>query len=157
MSKSTNTYCGMKNLGNTCFLNTTVQLMCHTLELSDYLNKPSYKKTLKPILDTNVTEEFNELRVLMRDKEGTIVPKRFIQIVFEVAKKKNRDLFTYFAQNDVSEFFCFLLECMHNSLSRPIEVNITGTTENNVDKVAYTCFKALKNVYEKEYTVTNYI
>lgn len=145
-------YCGLRNLGNTCFLNTTLQILSHTTMFTNFLNKKDYKKVLKPIVDSCVTEEFDELRTLMYEKEGTIIPKRFIQKVFEVSKKKGRDLFTHWAQNDVSEFFGFIMECMHNSISRPIEVNITGKSENNTDKMAILCYNEMKNVYEKEYS-----
>ena len=145
-------YCGLRNLGNTCFLNTTVQILCHTTMFTNFLNKKSYKKYLKPMIDTCITEEFDDLRILMYEREGTIIPKRFIQKVFEVSKKKGRDIFTHWAQNDVSEFFGFVMECMHNSISRPIEVNITGTSENSTDKMAILCYNEVKNVYEKEYS-----
>ena len=69
-----------------------------------------------------------------------------------MSKKKGRDIFTHWAQNDVSEFFGFVMECMHNSISRPIEVNITGTSENSTDKMAILCYNEVKNIYEKEYS-----
>ena len=34
---------GLANLGNSCYLNACMQIISHTYELSDFLNKGDYK------------------------------------------------------------------------------------------------------------------
>ena len=38
---------GLANLGNTCFLNSTIQILSHTYEFNDFLENKNYPKVTK--------------------------------------------------------------------------------------------------------------
>ena len=38
---------GLSNLGNTCFINSCMQVISHTYELNEFLNNDAYKKKIK--------------------------------------------------------------------------------------------------------------
>lgn len=145
-------YIGLKNLGNTCFLNSCLQALSHTRDLNVLLDN---KTKNKDDSDGLILDEWNDLRTLIWENNGVISPNKFVRSVHKVAKEKDRDLFTGWSQNDISEFLLFIMECIHNSISRPVNVTVSGKKENDRDNVAVKCYNYLKEVYAKEYSEIN--
>ena len=146
-------YTGLVNLGNTCFLNSCMQVLNHTYELNEFLSSPKYERCLKSnIPDSIIIKEWNNLREVMWSQNGTVSPNRFVYNVQQLAMKKGRDLFTGWAQNDLPEFLLFMIECMHNSLSRSVTMKIMGNVENKMDKMATECYNMLQQTYSSEYS-----
>jgi ubiquitin C-terminal hydrolase len=143
---------GLANLGNTCFINSCLQVLSHTYELNDFLEKKTYLKKLNNKYDSAILIEWDSLRQLLWEKNCIISPNKFITTIQKVAKIKERDLFTGYSQNDLPEFLLFLIDCFHNSLSREINMTITGHVENDTDKIAAICFEMVKNMYSKDYS-----
>jgi len=143
---------GLANLGNTCFINSCMQVLSHTYELNDFLEKESYKKKLKNKVDSILILEWDNLRKIMWESNCIISPGKFLQSVQKVAQVKGLEMFTGYSQNDLPEFLLFIIDCFHNSLSREIKMTISGTPENETDKIAIMCFEMIKNMYSKEYS-----
>jgi ubiquitin carboxyl-terminal hydrolase 8 len=143
---------GLANLGNTCFLNSCMQVLSHTYELNDFLNLETYKKKLKNNYDSALLIEWDELRKLLWSENCIISPSKFVKTVQKLAKIKDRELFTGFSQNDVSEFLVFIIDCFHNALSREVNMTIQGTVENERDKIALLCLERIKQMYSKDYS-----
>lgn len=146
----TNKPCGLANLGNTCFLNSCVQVFNQIEEIDALIPKCSpHADPKKP--DTAVLSEWIQLKRAMI-QTNMFVPSKFVKTIHHIAHIKGRDLFTGFAQNDMPEFLLFIIECMHNSVSRGISMRIRGKSENSVDDLAVQCYSMLKTTYEKEYS-----
>jgi len=143
---------GLANLGNTCFINSCIQILSHTYELNNFLEDELYKNKLNKKYDSIMLVEWDNLRKIMWNSNCIISPAKFIGIVQKIAKIKGMDMFTGFSQNDLPEFLLFIVDCFHNGLSREIKMTISGNPENETDTIALKCFEMIKNMYSKEYS-----
>jgi len=143
---------GLANLGNTCFINSCIQVLSHTYELNNFLEQETYKNKLRKKYDSALFLEWDNLRKIMWNENCVVSPGKFIKTIQKVAQLKGMEMFTGYSQNDLPEFLLFLIDCFHTSLSREIKMTISGKPENETDIVAIKCFEMIKNMYSKEYS-----
>jgi len=142
---------GLANVGNSCCINSCMQLLSHTYELNDFLDNFN-KSKINNNIDATVFNEWNNLRTLMWSENCTIAPWGFIKAIQRVAKEKKQDIFSGYAQNDVCEFLLFIIDCLHSGIKREVEMSINGNVMNKVDTLATECYKMMQNMYRKEYS-----
>tara|TARA_A100001015_G_C14929002_1_gene687674 strand:- start:369 stop:1373 length:1005 start_codon:yes stop_codon:yes gene_type:complete len=151
MSKNNSGLTTLINIGNTCYINSIIQILRHTSELNNLLdikdniiNNDHHHNKYYEIY------EWNNLRKLMWKEQCIISPKRWIHII------KNSDkmnlLMNNFNQQDVTEYLITLLDIFHDSLKRPVKMNIEGHIENNYDKIAFKCYNEYKKLYQHNYS-----
>ena len=152
-------FIGLENLGNTCFLNTCIQILAHTPGLNNLLLFPKHVSTQdEDNPNRTITREWLEIYKDMAKQTSQQVmmsPKRFVYFVQKIAKEKGHDLFTGWSQNDFTEFLYFVVDCFHTYLSRGVELKIHGDPQNDHDQTAITCYTYLKQVYSREYSEIN--
>ena len=143
---------GLTNLGNTCFINACVQVLSHTYELNDFLNKETYKKRLNKKQDSILFLEWDNLRKILWSNNCIVTPAKFLNTIQKLAQIKGLELFTGFSQNDLPEFLIFIIDSFHCALSRKVEMNIIGNEVNETDKIAVKCFEKIKLMYSNDYS-----
>jgi ubiquitin carboxyl-terminal hydrolase 8 len=143
---------GLSNLGNTCFINSTMQILSHTYELNELLNSENFKRKIKNKYDSAVLVEWDNLRKLLWKECCVVSPNKFFKTIQKIAEIKDLNMFTGYSQNDIPEFLLFIMDCFHNSVSREIKMTISGVSENETDNIAVKCFEMIKQTYSKEYS-----
>jgi len=152
---------GLTNLGNTCFLNSCMQVLSNTHELNQILDK--YSESIESNANNErqqgncdymtLLKEWKDLKDLMWSDNATIGPMRFQKTIQIVAERHDKDLFSGFAQNDLPEFLLFIIDAFHTALHKPVNLTIKGSVKNDMDTMAVKCYNVLKVMYEKEYSV----
>ena len=143
---------GLTNLGNTCFLNSTMQVLSHTYELNNFLKINTYKKRLNNKYDSVLLSEWDELRTILWNENCVVSPFKFVKTVQKISKLKGQSMFSGFEQNDLPEFLIFVIDCFHNAIHRKVDMSISGVSKNNTDDIAKKCYEMMKNMYNTDYS-----
>jgi ubiquitin C-terminal hydrolase len=106
--------CGLGNVGNSCYINASLQILSQIDELNHYLLTI---KHMKNIPETILVFEWIGLYKMIHENNCSIMPYRFIETLKKVSRKKNRIEFSQTEQNDSIDFFDFILECIHNAMN----------------------------------------
>lgn len=103
----------LKNVGNTCFINSILQCLHHLSELYPWMDE---------VIPTSVLiQEYNVLRKLMQRHNG-ISPGRFVCTVYEQLP------FQRGQQADAHEFLVYLLTAMNCPLFQGKQISCVGTS-----------------------------
>ncbi|XVE61365.1 hypothetical protein DITRI_Ditri06bG0033600 [Diplodiscus trichospermus] len=108
---------GLQNLGNTCFMNSSIQCLVHTPQFVDYF-LGDYQKDINhenPLgMNGELALAFGELlRKLWAPGAMPVAPRMF---KFKLAKFASQ--FSGYNQHDSQEFLAFLLDGLHEDLNR---------------------------------------
>jgi len=141
---------GIPNIGNTCFLNTCLQILLQTPEFNG-VNDSEVRE--KNVLERNIWIEWKRWKEAQENPTIRFVsPAAFFQTIQSLANQKGSPLFTGYVQNDLSEFLLFFIDALHDYFKHPMNTKIEGSIQNETDKMAIKCYKMLQETYNDSYS-----
>jgi len=166
---------GLPNVGNSCYLNSTIQCLVGTKELLKYFSQSTtlpdgkevrkyqldliaqktIKKTKTETKQNLVKAWYNLMSQLWSDKshQNSINPIPFYRLIGQVARESKASISINGDQNDFQEFLILLLDSLHDGLSKETTMNIVGKDMNRMDTMARKAYENFITHFEKDYSI----
>ena len=148
---------GLKNRGNTCYLNTSIQCLSNIPELTEYFNSNSYIADLnnrfketkdKKLNEIILTKEYGKLIKAMWTNTSSIEPKTLHEAI-----QRFDDRFSGYDQQDSQESLALILDYLHEGLQYDVEITFSGNSENSIDEIMIESIKNWKIELREKYSV----
>lgn len=149
---------GLVNLGNTCFLNAAIQSLRYCTPLTNYFLTNSYESQLKQSRPTaSLVEETADVFKGMWNSEvkakASMAPRGFIASASRIAS--NTITYNHVfsgGQSDSSEVLLFLLDSIHEAVSRQVKMDVVGNPKTHNDIHHIKSLQAWSDFYAKGYS-----
>ncbi|XP_074040333.1 ubiquitin specific protease 2 isoform X3 [Leptinotarsa decemlineata] len=113
---------GLKNIGNTCFMNSVIQCLSNTRWLLEYLKKDAYMKDINTSISSMkgaLIKAFAEVIKELWSEDSSDRVVNTVSLKSQIQRFAPR--FMGYAQQDAQEFLRYLLEGLHEDVNRITE------------------------------------
>ena len=149
---------GLRNRGNTCYLNTSIQCLSNVELLKNYFTSDNYLLDLNNRYDKVKEKKLNEIflskefakliKVLWLSTSRFIDPKNFHELM-----QKMDERFIGFEEQDSQEALSFILDSLHEGLKYNVKINYRGKIENSLDKIMVESIENWKSNFKDGYSI----
>ncbi|XP_070548415.1 ubiquitin carboxyl-terminal hydrolase 2-like [Ptychodera flava] len=114
----TNGLVGLKNLGNTCFMNSILQCLSNTRSLLEYCLKDDYEKDLNRSNSSMKGQLMTAFAELLKTMWKPHIDSPVNPSAFKTQIQRFAPRFVGYSQQDSQEFLRFLLEGLHDDINK---------------------------------------
>ncbi|XP_053950487.1 ubiquitin carboxyl-terminal hydrolase Usp2 isoform X2 [Anastrepha ludens] len=108
--------CGLRNIGNTCFMNSVIQCLSHTSELTKFLRTYNGSRSASS-KDQQILQEFAKLiREMWTSNVHSVTP-----MDLKRAFSTKHRMYSDYNQQDAQEFLRFFLDSLHSALNSGVK------------------------------------
>ncbi|XP_069965808.1 ubiquitin carboxyl-terminal hydrolase Usp2 isoform X1 [Bactrocera oleae] len=108
--------CGLRNIGNTCFMNSVIQCLSHTSELTKFLRTHNGIRSTSS-KDQQILQEFAKLiREMWTSNVHSVTP-----MDLKRAFSSKHRMYSDYNQQDAQEFLRFFLDSLHSALNTGVK------------------------------------
>ncbi|EDX18555.1 GD17542, partial [Drosophila simulans] len=120
--------CGLRNIGNTCFMNSVIQCLSHTQELTRFLRSHHGSRSLST-KDQQILHEFAKLiHEMWTSNVHTVTPMELKR-----AFSTKHRMYSDYNQQDAQEFLRFFLDSLHSALNSGVKGETLNIDDNLSD------------------------
>jgi len=136
---------GIKNIGNSCYISSSIQALKHTKLLWDFLSFYNEKVPASSLHKNNeIFKSFNGLIKQLKEDNQSIAPREFKRVI-----STHSTQFSGSEQSDAHEFLTFLIDRLHEELKSVGELTLEKTFYGTF-KSTIQCIKCKHTASSKE-------
>jgi len=140
---------GICNMGNTCYINSALQCLSNTEQLTKFFLEQKFRDTINlNRKESKICEEYYRLLNGLWEDNCIIQPISFKRVLGKLDSRFNDN-----QQHDAQEFLFALLDFLHTSLSYEVNIYHKGVAKNDIDKKMIESIDIWSKHFNKEYSV----
>jgi len=125
---------GMRNIGNSCYLSSSIQCLKHTKSLWNFITSSKILDSTQDATNkSDIVTSFIELMEKLKEDNQSVAPREFKRVI-----SLHSDQFSGTEQSDAHEFLIFLIDKLRESLKHSsIESIFYGTFKSSIQCMKY--------------------